>query len=130
MRPWHSGRVDALFLPELPFGAPDAAHAEHRLFEADLCWTDGSRSVVRCELLTGRTHQIRVHLAARGWPILGDEVYGVPAEGLTRQALHAWRVRLPHPRTAEWLDFEAPVPRELAAPLTGDLLRTLRCRRT
>jgi 23S rRNA pseudouridine1911/1915/1917 synthase len=79
----------------------------------DLHWTDGERSVVRCELVTGRTHQIRVHLAARGWPILGDEVYGVPCEGLTRQALHAWRVRLPHPLTRTPLDFEAPVPVDL-----------------
>jgi 23S rRNA pseudouridine1911/1915/1917 synthase len=95
----------------------------------DLCWTDGTRSIVRCELLTGRTHQIRVHLAARGWPIVGDEVYGVPGEGLTRQALHAWRVRLPHPHTAERLEFEAPVPPDLESVLTDDILRSLRCTR-
>ena len=74
-------------------------------------------SVVRCELVTGRTHQIRVHLAARGWPIAGDEVYGAPHPRLTRQALHAWRVSLPHPVTREPLQFEAPVPTDLQAVL-------------
>ena len=49
--------------------------------------------MVRCELVTGRTHQIRVHLAARGWPIVGDRVYGATDSRITRQALHAWRVR-------------------------------------
>jgi 23S rRNA pseudouridine1911/1915/1917 synthase len=55
-------------------------------------------SLVRCRLVTGRMHQIRVHLAARGWPIAGDGVYGAPLLQLSRQALHAWRLALPHPR--------------------------------
>ena len=71
------------------------------------------RAVVRCELVTGRTHQIRVHLAERGWPILGDAVYGVPCEGLTRQALHAWRMTLPHPVSRQRLEIEAPLPNDL-----------------
>jgi 23S rRNA pseudouridine1911/1915/1917 synthase len=73
----------------------------------------GGRSVVRCELVTGRTHQIRVHLAARGCPILGDAVYGVPHEGLTRQALHAWRVSLVHPVSRARVGIEAPLPDDL-----------------
>ena len=72
---------------------------------------------VRCELVTGRTHQIRVHLAARGWPIAGDEVYGGPHALLARQALHAWRVNLPHPVTREPLQLEAPVPLDLRSLL-------------
>ena len=77
----------------------------------------GRYSLVRCELVTGRTHQIRVHLAARGWPIAGDPCYGEPHPALTRQALHAWRVSLPHPVTRELLQLEAPVPRDLRALL-------------
>jgi 23S rRNA pseudouridine1911/1915/1917 synthase len=76
--------------------------------------TIGAQSVVRCELVTGRTHQIRVHLATRGWPIAGDEVYGRPHPLLTRQALHAWRASLPHPATRELLHFEASVPADLS----------------
>jgi 23S rRNA pseudouridine1911/1915/1917 synthase len=79
--------------------------------------TSGGRSVVRCELITGRTHQIRVHLAARGWPILGDEVFGTSHPLVVRQALHAWHATLPHPVTLELLEFEAPVPADLHALL-------------
>jgi 23S rRNA pseudouridine1911/1915/1917 synthase len=76
-------------------------------------------SLVRCELVTGRTHQIRVHLAARGWPIAGDCVYGEPHAALTRQALHAWRLSLPHPVRREALQLEAPVPQDLRTFLAG-----------
>ncbi|HET8655612.1 MAG TPA: RluA family pseudouridine synthase [Longimicrobiaceae bacterium] len=68
------------------------------------------------ELETGRTHQIRVHLAHLGHPVLGDSQYGgrmVP--GLARQALHAWRLSFPHPASRERLTFEAPLPPDLAA---------------
>ena len=79
----------------------------------DVISTDGVHSMVRCEPVTGRTHQIRVHLAARGWPIVGDRVYGEPDARILRQALHAWRVRLPHPITRELLELEAPLPDEM-----------------
>ena len=71
-------------------------------------------SMVCCELVTGRTHQIRVHLAARGWPILGDHVYGEADPSMPRQALHAWRVALRHPVTRQPLEFEAPLPDDMA----------------
>jgi 23S rRNA pseudouridine1911/1915/1917 synthase len=77
--------------------------------------TDGSLSAVRCRLITGRTHQIRVHLAARGWPILGDAVYGVKDARIGRQALHAWRLEFTHPRTGEMISVCAPVPADIAA---------------
>jgi len=77
------------------------------------------RSVILCELVTGRTHQIRVHLAARGWPILGDRVYGEPDEAIARQALHAWRVRMPHPATREAMEIEAPIPPDLEGLVPG-----------
>jgi 23S rRNA pseudouridine1911/1915/1917 synthase len=75
----------------------------------------GGRSLVRCELVTGRTHQIRVHLAARGWPIVGDALYGRPDETMARQALHAWRVQLPHPIRRHPMELEAPIPLDIRA---------------
>jgi 23S rRNA pseudouridine1911/1915/1917 synthase len=85
----------------------DAGQSSETRYEVIAVSAD--HAVLRCELITGRTHQIRVHLAARGWPILGDAVYGVPHEGLTRQALHAWRISLPHPVMRQPLEIEAPV---------------------
>jgi 23S rRNA pseudouridine1911/1915/1917 synthase len=70
-------------------------------------------SVLRCRLITGRMHQIRVHLAARGWPIVGDATYGVRYAGLGRQALHAWRLAFDHPRTGTRLEITAPPPADL-----------------
>jgi 23S rRNA pseudouridine1911/1915/1917 synthase len=67
-------------------------------------------SLVKCELITGRTHQIRVHLSARGWPIVGDATYGVPDDRITRVALHAWRLQMQHPITSHPLEITAPWP--------------------
>jgi 23S rRNA pseudouridine1911/1915/1917 synthase len=73
-------------------------------------------SALRCKLRTGRTHQIRVHLASRGHPLLADATYGGrPLLGLARQALHAARLGLNHPETGQLLQFEAPLPPDLAA---------------
>ena len=89
-------------------------------------------SLLRCRLATGRTHQIRVHLAARGWPLVGDPAYGEPRwsqiadptlaatlRAFPRQALHAWRVGLIHPVTGARLEIEAPVPDDLKELLHG-----------
>jgi 23S rRNA pseudouridine1911/1915/1917 synthase len=77
-----------------------------------------TRLDVRLE--TGRTHQIRVHLAAIGLPVAGDKVYGRARElGLERQFLHAGRLAFPHPFTGERVDVESPLP----ADLTGALQR-------
>ena len=68
-------------------------------------------------LETGRTHQIRVHLAAIGLPVVGDPVYGVPDEQLRRQFLHAWRLAFPHPLSGEPVAVESPLPEDLQAAL-------------
>ena len=69
-------------------------------------------------LETGRTHQIRVHLAAIDLPVAGDPVYGRPGElGLERQFLHAARLGFPHPFTGERIDTESPLPADLATAL-------------
>jgi 23S rRNA pseudouridine1911/1915/1917 synthase len=94
---------------------PDGARCETRY---EVVSGTASHSVVQCELVTGRTHQIRVHLSAAGWPILGDQFYGKPDARIARQALHAWRIVLPHPATRQRVEFESPVPddmRDLAA---------------
>ena len=69
-------------------------------------------SLVLCRLETGRTHQIRVHMASIGHPLLGDGLYGArcPDKGLEGQCLHARRLRLVHPRTGAEMVFEAPIP--------------------
>ncbi len=87
-------------------------------------------ALLRCRLATGRMHQIRAHLAARGWPIVGDPVYGEPRwsrvtdpalaarlRDFPRQALHAWRVAFRHPVTGTRVQIEAPVPRDLSEVL-------------
>jgi 23S rRNA pseudouridine1911/1915/1917 synthase len=96
-------------------------------------------SLLRLRLRTGRTHQIRVHLAQRGHPVLGDELYGggeKRVEGahpghrarlreairlIGRQALHAWELRLVHPSTGQEMRFRSPVPDDLRA--AWELLR-------
>ena len=74
---------------------------------------------VRCRLETGRTHQIRVHMAYIGHPILGDTVYGAkkPVPGLTGQCLHAVGLRFIHPRTGEMVELHCPLPEEFLAQL-------------
>lgn len=68
---------------------------------------------------TGRTHQIRVHLAAIGHPVAGDELYGRRDRLAPRLALHAWRLRFVHPATGEQVSFTAPVPDDLLAALAA-----------
>lgn len=76
--------------------------------------------LVAVVLETGRTHQIRVHFAALGYPVAGDPVYGQPNPGLGRQWLHAWRLGFRHPTSGAWLEFEAPLPDDLLAVLACD----------
>ena len=76
-------------------------------------------TAVECKIETGRTHQIRVHMASLGCPVIGDKVYGKPALDKkldpvpTRQMLHAWKLKLWHPVKRVEVAFEAPVPEDL-----------------
>ncbi len=73
----------------------------------------GNYTYIQCQLETGRTHQIRVHMASIGHPILGDEVYGpkkCPFPSLQGQTLHAKTLGIMHPRTGEYLEVNAPLP--------------------
>ncbi|MBQ4470817.1 MAG: RluA family pseudouridine synthase [Kiritimatiellae bacterium] len=80
---------------------------------------EGGISVIECAIETGRTHQIRVHMASLGCPVIGDSVYGksaldkriVPAPA--RQMLHAWKLKLWHPTENRQMEFVAPVPDDM-----------------
>ena len=81
--------------------------------QAPGCW-------LRCRLHTGRTHQIRVHLASIGHPLVGDVTYGgSAAAGLARQALHAARLGFAHPVTQQPIEFQVPLPADLRAALAA-----------
>jgi 23S rRNA pseudouridine1911/1915/1917 synthase len=76
--------------------------------------------LARASLHTGRTHQIRVHLAHLGHPLVADELYGGrPAAGLARQALHAFQLGFDHPVTGDRIELQAPLPPDLAAAVAA-----------
>ena len=77
----------------------------------------GGRALVEVRPKTGRTHQIRVHLAAIGHPVVGDALYGTADAELGRHFLHAARLGFRHPTTGEWASFESPLPSELESAL-------------
>ncbi|MDD9270052.1 RluA family pseudouridine synthase [Paenibacillus sp. GCM10023248] len=82
----------------------------------------GDFTLVELKLETGRTHQIRVHMKFIGHPLVGDPMYGKSKGNLMEgQALHAAILGFEHPRTGEWLQFEAPIPEDMA-----NLLQTIR----
>jgi len=95
-----------------------APRAEGALAQGPL----GPAALVRFELDTGRTHQIRVHAADHGFPLVGDAMYGRRSPLIARQALHAQVLAFAHPVTGEALRFETPPPADFAAALAA--LRT------
>jgi 23S rRNA pseudouridine1911/1915/1917 synthase len=107
----------------------EGVHAREAVTHYTVVERFGKMTHIRCELETGRTHQIRVHMASLGHPLLGDGVYG---GGGTRfeadhralicgQCLHAGKLRLLHPKTGESMCFEAAMPDDMAKLL--DILR-------
>ncbi len=114
-----------------PHGGGRDALTRYRVLRV---WAGGAVSLLECRLATGRTHQIRVHLASRGHPLVGDPVYlrRVPAPArrleaglrarlldFPRQALHAARLGFAHPRDGRVLAFETPPPPDMAALLAA-----------
>ena len=96
----------------------DDGKASHTVFRLLGRWQNFS--LLEAELKTGRTHQIRVHLAHLGYPIAGDEKYGdfalnrkLQKAGLKRMFLHAWKIRFSHPLSGDEMQLEAPLPTAL-----------------
>jgi 23S rRNA pseudouridine1911/1915/1917 synthase len=98
--------------------APAVAREARTLYEIEREWPESRMALLRCRLVTGRTHQIRVHLAAIDLPVSGDRTYGIEGDlGLERQFLHAARLAFPHPFTGEGVEAESPLPGDLQAAL-------------
>ena len=98
--------------------------AAHTVFTLRRSWK--GYSLLEAELKTGRTHQIRVHLAHVGYPVAGDDKYGdfalnkqLAKQGLKRMFLHAWQAVISHPQSGAALSLEAPLPPELKAFVDG-----------
>ena len=125
--PWKSLRIEApiardpasrLRMAVVAGGKPARTDVARLAVFSDLGTAAGATlavSALRCALHTGRTHQIRVHLASRGHPLLGDALYGGrPAMGVQRQALHAAELALAHPADGRAMAWAAPLPADLA----------------
>ena len=95
---------------------------KHALTEYETIALWPSYSLLKIHLLTGRTHQIRVHFAALGHPLLGDAAYGSTCDVILRQALHAWRVHFRHPDTGREIHIEAPIPEDMRRLIGHDIV--------
>ena len=91
----------------------DFAHGERAVTHYRVIHTKNGHSLLSLILETGRTHQIRVHLKYAGFPLIGDYLYNPDMERISRQALHAFRLKFRHPITGEFLEFTAPLPEDM-----------------
>lgn len=97
----------------------DAEGAQSALTEYRAVYTKNGLTLVELSPKTGRTHQLRVHMASLGHPILGDGLYGRDSELIDRQALHAYRLTFRRPSDGEAVTVEAPLPNDIADVLDG-----------
>ncbi len=97
--------------------SPDTDDPHEAVTHFELAEAFPQASLLRVRLQTGRTHQIRAHLLAIGYPVLGDPEYGVPHPGLDRQFLHAEHLAFAHPRTGEPVQVRSALPADLEAAL-------------
>lgn len=88
-------------------------NGDRAITEIELLKAFDNYSLVKCNLKTGRTHQIRVHLSYIGHPILGDDLYGKKSEFISRQALHAYMVSFIHPLTKKIFKIDAELPKDI-----------------
>jgi 23S rRNA pseudouridine1911/1915/1917 synthase len=95
----------------------DAGHGREARTTYHVVRHAGNYSLLEVRPETGRTHQIRVHLAAIGYPVVGDRVYGIRSPFLDRQFLHAHRLRFQLPSTGQTVEFQSDLPPDLAAAL-------------
>lgn len=109
--PLHRSAASIIVREVCPPDAPDAepSRTRYRILERR-----NGYSLVEAQPLTGRTHQLRVHFAALGCPIVGDTLYGTPDARIGRQALHARSLSFPHPATGERMTLTAPLPDDFA----------------
>lgn len=117
----HSGIIDLPIerCPESPIKrrvSPTGAAAKT---EYEVLASEGGLALVRARLHTGRTHQIRVHFAAMGCPLVGDWLYGKPSDAISRPALHSAFLAMLQPITGEKLTFTSPLPEDIAALAPG-----------
>ena len=118
---------------------PAGAREARTLYEIEREWFALGLTLLRCRLVTGRTHQIRVHLAAEGLPVVGDPLYGRPRydrvrdpvlkkrlADFPRQALHAERIAFRHPSSNEPMEIVAPVPSDMTDLIAAVESATLR----
>jgi len=106
---------------DYPIGKPDILNIRREVMENgkpsttmyDVVSESDDLSFLNIRLLTGRTHQIRVHMAHIGHPVLGDDLYGTPSELIARQALHAASYAFRHPVTKEIVEIKSELPRDM-----------------
>jgi 23S rRNA pseudouridine1911/1915/1917 synthase len=96
------------------FSVPRSETTRHAVTHYRVLKRNKGRTLVELTLETGRRHQIRVHLADAGCPVVGDTKYGAKTNPAKRLGLHSWSLRIPHPVTHAELHFESPLPTELA----------------
>jgi 23S rRNA pseudouridine1911/1915/1917 synthase len=135
-RAWSSGAVDRRYLAvveghpgadELEIDQPIERESDHqwrfktgpkgksaKTLARVVKRLEGDVAVLECRLVTGRTHQVRVHLASTGHPVVGDRLYGAQAvEGVLRPLLHAAALSLPHPKDGKRIEIVSPVPEDI-----------------